>query len=498
MAVLLALIPIMMIFICLFVFKQTSLKASLISYAVCGGIVLLTPMFRLQMGEVVHATIKGGLICFIVGYVLFFGILLFHLMNKMGYIDQVARFMEQVTHDRLLQMLLMCFGICPLIESVSGFGIGFMVAAPIFLSLGYKPFQAVLLSFIGLLASSWGAMATGTIIGSQLVNMPLVNLGSSTALLSIPFFAYFVLLSLYVVGGWSAVMQKWKEAVGFFLLFSLSIYLSNAYVSVELAGILSSIVTITFGFLIIKITARQGKEVLSEHAATVERDVSIVKIISPYLFLTICILLSRLIPSLHNMLQSYAVLDLPTYSYKLELLYSPGFWLGVTCLFTIVFFRIPSTIIKQSLSQTIKQWIPFAITTTMFIAISELMGAAGMHTLLAEAAGNTFGTLFVFVAPFIGAIGGFLTGSNAGSNAMFIKLQMQTAQNVGLPWQYVTTLQNTASSVATIACPSRITLGAYLCNISFRENELLKKTTLMICGAVLIVVVEVAGWYVLQ
>lgn len=132
MAVLLALIPIMMIFICLFVFRQTSLKASLISYAVCCGIVLLTPMFRLQMGEIVHATIKGGLICFIVGYVLFFGIFLFHLMNKMGYINQVARFIEHVTHDRLLQMLLMCFGICPLIESVSGFGIGFMVAALFF------------------------------------------------------------------------------------------------------------------------------------------------------------------------------------------------------------------------------------------------------------------------------------------------------------------------------------------------------------------------------
>ena len=54
MAILLALIPILMIFICLFVFKQTSLKASLISYAVCGGIVLLTPMFRLQIGEIVQ------------------------------------------------------------------------------------------------------------------------------------------------------------------------------------------------------------------------------------------------------------------------------------------------------------------------------------------------------------------------------------------------------------------------------------------------------------
>ena len=74
------------------------------------------------------------------------------------------------------------------------------------------------------------------------------------------------------------------------------------------------------------------------------------------------------------------------------MLYSPGFWLGMTCLFTIIFFRIPSNIIKQSLSQTIKQWIPFAITTTMFIAISELMGASGMHSLLAKTAGDTFGT----------------------------------------------------------------------------------------------------------
>lgn len=108
------------------------------------------------------------------------------------------------------------------------------------------------------------------------------------------------------------------------------------------------------------------------------------KIISPYIFLTVCILLSRLVPALHDLFRSYAVLDLKSYSYKLELLYSPGFWLGMTCLFTIIFFRIPSNIIKQSFSQTIKQWIPFAITTTMFIAISELMGASGMHSLLAK------------------------------------------------------------------------------------------------------------------
>ena len=115
MAILLALIPIMMIFICLFLFKQTSLRSSLISYAVSVGIVLLSPMFQLGISETVHATIKGWLICFIVGYVLFFGIFISpHEQN--GVHRPSSAFLEEVTQDRLLQMLLMCFGICPLID----------------------------------------------------------------------------------------------------------------------------------------------------------------------------------------------------------------------------------------------------------------------------------------------------------------------------------------------------------------------------------------------
>ncbi|MFX3623180.1 MAG: L-lactate permease [Ectobacillus sp.] len=491
-----ALSPIFSIFLFLFLLKQTSLRAAVLSYIVTLFVVLLYPSFQIGTNVIGYATIKGALICFVVGYVLFFGIFLFHLMNKIGGISSIGSFISSVTNDRLMQTLLLCFGLCPLIESASGFGIGFMVAAPIFLSLGYPPFQAALLSFIGLLASSWGALATGTIIGSQLVEMPLVEMGTGTAILSAPVFAYFIIAALYIVGGWSALKQKWKEAGMFFLLFSLSIFLFSKFISVELAGVLASIITTSFGLGVIKANAAKQNDVYSQHAAAVsaEKDGTIFKILSPYLFLTVCILLSRLVPSLQHTLHSYFILDLPSYSYKLELLYSPGFWLGVTCLFTIILFRVSPRIVKESLILTIKQWIPFAVTTTMFIAVSEIMGEAGMHQLLAKAAGEAFGQAFILIAPFIGAIGGFLTGSNAGSNAMFIKLQMQTAQNIGLPWQAITMSHNASSSISTIACPSRITLGVYLCNIPFRENELLRKTALLILGAVLLIVAETAIW----
>ncbi|WP_342045360.1 L-lactate permease [Bacillus sp. OTU530] len=495
MEILLALSPILSIFLFLFAFKQTTFRSAIFSYVVCLAIVLLFQPFQLHMGEILHATAKGALICFIVAYVLFFGIFLFHLMNKIGLIQSIASFVSDTTNDRMMQTLLICFGICPLIESASGFGIGFMVAAPIFLSLGYSPFQAALLSFIGLLASSWGALATGTIIGSQLVNIPLSVIGSSTAILSTPIFAYMMITSLYIVGGWRAVQEKWLELLGFFLLFSLSIFLFSKYVSVELAGILSPLMTIAFGFIRIKASAAKRKVTYSQSAASLSgENRSIIKILSPYLFLTVCILLSRLIPNVSHTLQSTFILDLPSYSYKLALLYSPGFWLGLTCMFTIMLFRVPFSIVKQSLCSTVRQWIPFVVTTTMFISISEIMGVSGMHQLLAQTAGDAFGKMFMIVTPFIGAIGGFLTGSNAGSNAMFIKLQVQTAQHVGLSWQSISISQNTSSSISTIACPSRITLGAYLCNIPSRENELLRTTTLMISGAVMIVLIETVAW----
>ncbi|MBO9128612.1 L-lactate permease [Bacillus sp. 165] len=491
MKTILALSPILSIFIFLFVCKLSSMKSAILSYIMCLLVVLLYPPYYLQANQIYHSTIKGALICFIVGYVLFFGIFLFHLMNKMGVIQSIAAFISQTTHDRLLQTFLLCFGLCPLIESASGFGIGFMVTAPIFLSIGYPPLQAALLSFIGLLASAWGALATGTIIGSHLIHMSLTALGTGTAILSIPIFLYFMGAALFITGGWSAIKEKRKELISFFLLFSISIYFFNRYVSVELSGILSAILTTGFGLMVIQ-AKRQPKKAFSQNAATRLSDSngSILKMLSPYLFLTACILFSRLNPMLKHSLQEYAVIDLPRYTYTLALLYSPGFWLSITCLFTIFLFRIPGSIVRESLYSTIRQWIPFAVTTTMFISVSEIMGNSGMHQALAAAAGSTFGTLFMVIAPFIGAMGGFLTGSNAGSNAMFIQLQLQTAQHVNLPKALIAMSQNTSSSISTIACPSRITLGSLLCGIPHRESELLKKTTLLILGGVVIVVLE--------
>nr|WP_124565318.1 hypothetical protein [Ectobacillus antri] len=82
MQTLLALLPLLSIFVCLFVWKQTALRASVVSYGVIVCLVYFYAPFALPASTILHMTAKGALICLLVGYVLFFGMFLFHLMNK--------------------------------------------------------------------------------------------------------------------------------------------------------------------------------------------------------------------------------------------------------------------------------------------------------------------------------------------------------------------------------------------------------------------------------
>lgn len=497
----LASLPILGIFIFLFFLKQTSLRAGLLAYALTLIMTLVVPPFHLSPANIVQSSVKGMLISFIAAYVLFFGIFLFHLVDRVGGIQTIASFISHATNDRILQVIMMVAGLSPLIESTSGFGIAFMITAPIFIALGFQPLKAALLGLISLLAVPWGALATGTVIGAELGRLSLQTLGTGTALISIPVFGYFMLIAVYIAGGWRAVKSKWKELLLFSLTFSLSILFFNRFVSVELAGVLAALTTTGIGFVLIKIAAKSQKSESTVSQMSVAEEgqpkMSLLKVLSPYILLTIFIFLSRLITPVRQFLETHLVLSLPSLSFSLALLYSPGFWLFVTCLFTIVIFHIPKSTILLSLKATLKQWLPFTISTAAFVSISEVMAEAGMIEILATTAGTLFGSSFLLIAPLIGGLGGFLTGSNTGSNAMFIKLQLQTAGQVGLSPEIIAFAQNASSSHSTMACPARVMLGASLCKIQSQENTLLQRISLVVFGAIVLIIPAtfVLSWF---
>lgn len=485
-----ALLPILVIFLLLFVLKQSSVTAGLISYVVAIGIALIVPSFTLTTGLLFDATIEGLLLTVIVAYVLLFGIWLFHLMNEAGLIETIASHIAKSTSDPVRQALILVIAFSPLVESVSGFGIAIIVIAPILIALGFPRLQAAVLALVSLTAVPWGALSTGTVIGANLTGISIHTIGAGTALLSLPIFFYFTIITVFIVGGWTALRKKWLEIIVLSLALFGATWFFSQYVSVELAGVFASLAALTVEMIFVRLFERSEGE---EEVASLEENVkdSLLKALSPYLVLTGMLFLSRLVPGLKQWFTTHAVWQLDKYAFELPIFYSPGFFLLLTCLFAIVLFKLNFKLMKKSFTETLKQWVPVNVSMFGFVAMAQVMSVSGMTILLAETGAAKLGTAFVVLSPIIGAMGGFLTGSNTGSNAMFIKLQVQTANLINVSPELVANSQNASAGHVTMASPSRVLLGASVSGVRHEESKILRAMAKIAGFALLLIIIEV-------
>jgi lactate permease len=499
-----ALLPILVILLLLFGLKQTASRAGGAACLAAIGIAVFVPGYHLDLAGLGHAAVKGALTALIVAYVLLFGIWLFHLMNERKLIHSIAEFVAASTQDPVRQVLVLGVAFSPLVESASGFGLAVIVVAPILVSLGFKRRQAALISLLSLSAVPWGALATGTVIGAKLAGLPLKALGTGSAWLCLPTFFYFAILAVIVTGGLRALRQRLGEVLGLTGVLALSVWLYNQTVSVELAGVLGALTTLLVELAFLQAVRRRTHQRVGAEQAQASAELSaagveagererlpLLRAISPYLFLSGILFLTHLLPSVEAFCQSHLILDLPSYSFRLPLLYSPGGALLLTCVFTVLLFRIRRDTIVRCWRLTLKQWVPVNLSTLAFVVMAEVMAASGMTSELAQAAAGAFGSAFLLLAPLVGGLGGFLTGSNTGSNAMFIPLQVEAAHQLHLPPELFAAAQNTAASHLSMASPSRVLLGVSVLGIREEENWLIRRMAWVGLGTLFILIAGV-------
>ncbi|MDW8443992.1 MAG: L-lactate permease [Acetobacteraceae bacterium] len=112
------------------------------------------------------------------------------------------------------------------------------------------------------------------------------------------------------------------------------------------------------------------------------------------------------------------------------------------------------------------------------LTLSRLMLHAGMIAALAEAATRGIGPLYPAVAPAVGALGAFVTGSATASNILFSALQEATAEGLGLPPVLLLAAQGVGAAVGNIVCPHNIVAGAATVGIAGAEGAILRATLL--------------------
>jgi len=98
----------------------------------------------------------------------------------------------------------------------------------------------------------------------------------------------------------------------------------------------------------------------------------------------------------------------------------------------------------------------------------------GMRLPAAWAGLAALGGPYPAVAPVVGALGGWLTGSNAASNALFMPLQIEAARGLDVSESLTAATQNVSGSHASLLVPQRVILAATATGLLGREGDVTK------------------------
>jgi lactate permease len=379
-------------------------------------------------------------------YVLFGGLLLYHVLSAGGKIEEVSRFLGGLEPEREALALGVVVGVAPFFESVTGFGVAVVISAPILLAAGFSPLRAAVLSSWGQCAVPWGALGVGTVIGADLAGMSFGELSDWSAVLSLPLFPLYAVAAVGMAGGWHGIRRRGAEAVFLGLLAGVGTLAASVYLIPELSGVVGGLAA-TAAFLGLR-WRRLGELAVPSRA------------LLPYAFLLALLALGNGVGSLSKLLESLG-----------PVFVGPGLPLLISCAFAALLSGLGMVPVASALADTFRQWLPTAGAVLAFVLSGQVVATSGAAALLTSGAA-VFGGLYPAVAPVVGALGGWLTGSNAASNALFMPLQLEAARDLRLPETLAAAEQNVSGSHASLLAPQRIVLAASGTGLLGREGDI--------------------------
>src|SRR5690606_15492670 len=153
-------------------------------------------------------------------------------------------------------------------------------------------------------------------------------------------------------------------------------------------------------------------------------------------------------------------------------------------------YRIDDIIIN-----TIKTSIPSAIALLALVPLAMVMQGSGQTLELALGIGAVAsGPVYAGLAPLIGTLGAFMTGSNLSSNILFAPLQLNTAEALGISSAIALAAQTAGAAIGNSFAPSNVLLGLGAVGLEEGTGGAIRRTiTYALIALVLVATVAVLG-----
>ena len=504
---LVALVPILFLFIALTVLKMKGHWAAIIATSLAVGVACIAYGMPKQYAglSVVYGALFG---LFPVSWIVITALFIYNMSVKTGQFEVVKNSLATISDDRRMQALLIAFSFGAFIEGAAGFGTPVAITAAMLAGLGFNPLYAASLCLLANTAPvAFGAIGIPIVVGANASGVDLMGFSQMVGR-TLPFLSVFVPLYLVILmAGWKKGIEVWPACMVSGGSFALVQFLSANYIGPLLPDILSSISSMICTVIFLRYwhpkeswrfpeeTKSEGREKLMYSGGQVFRSWA------PFLLLSVFVAAWG-INNVQTAMNQIFLVKLPIEGLdkmviddvgksKAAVYTFNGLSAAGTAILLAWFFCIPvmGASIRTALDvagNTLKQLRWPIVTIATILGFAYIMNYSGMAITLGHAFAST-GWFFPFFAAFLGWLGVFMTGSDTSTNALFAKLQAVTAHQLGIN-PLVTVNANTCGGVTgKMISPQSISVATAATNMVGKEYEIFRftlKHSLILCTVV--------------
>ena len=447
-------------------------------------------------------------ICWIIVNLMF----LYRMTMKSGLFTVLQDSIGGITGDRRLQLVLIAFCFGAFFEGAAGGGTPVAVTGAILIGLGFSPLAASGLSLIANTAPvAYGGLGTPIIVLNSVTQNTDEYLLTLSAMVGrqLPFFSVIVPFWLVVTFcGFKRTMEIWPAILVAGISFAVPQFIISNYHGpwlVDMVGAMISMVTLAVFLKYWKpksvMIAADGSAagiVPYAEAAKVNHGHSkdlVIKAWTPWIILTVILFMWGLpiikallnqkgityfefeMDGLHKLVQRVAPAVATPHTEGAVLKF--GF-LSATGTGILISAVISGFIMGFKPREIVSQWLETmwimrysVLTIIAMLALGYTTRYSGMDATLGLAFANT-GWLYPFFGTLIGWIGVALTGTDAGSNALFGSQQQITANKLGISPTLMAAANSSGGVMGKMIDAQSIVVASVATNYVGKEGVILR------------------------
>jgi len=448
-----AALPVLTLFFVLVVLKKRVWVSALSGLLMAVALALL--IFDMPAVLVATAAAHGFIFGVMrIAWIVVASIFLYNVASTTGQFQVMKDSIAGLCVDKRLQLILIAFCFGAFLEGTGGGGAPVAIAGSFLIGLGFNPFQSATLCLIANTAPvAWGGVGNPIRVLAGVTGLPEMQFSAMAGRILPPLSLVLPLWLVRSMVGWRETWQVWPALLVSGASFAgMQFYWSN-FQEPGLVDIVSAVFSLLVMVAFLKFWKPADVIPVSGELATSARQHptrDVLKGWSPFIVVSVLIFVTGLpsigrylnfdalrapMPFLHNaVLKMPPVAPMPTpedATVNLNFLGIPGTVIFIGAVIAAVLAGLPVRKTMRLFGETVVQMTPSLLAISCMVALAYVTRYSGMDTVLGLSLTGT-GVLFPFFGTLLGWLGVALTGTDAGSNALFGNLQKVTAEQLNL------------------------------------------------------------------